>query len=270
VKVVVLVGASSGIGAELALQYAQQHSKYPVGLVLAARRMDRLEEVAAKCRESGVTEVLCVATDVTQEDSVKHLMEETVSKFGTMDVMYYIVGQAMHVKFEDITDLDAVARQIMNVNFHGAVSATYYALPHLRSSKGQIVAVSSIAGEISPPYLTFYAAAKHAMHGFFESLRNEQPGITVTIVCPGYVATEIDDKKLVGDGSVQSVELNVDKGKYMPAAKAAKLIIEAANKKKKKYHLTSAGAVGTTMHGLFPDFINSAVRKEMQNLNKDE
>jgi len=132
------------------------------------------------------------------------------------------------------------------------------------------VAVSSIAGEISPPFLTFYTAAKHAMHGFFESLQNEETGVTVTIVCPGYVATEIDDKKMLGDGSVESVELNVDKSKYMPADKAAKMIIQAAEKKKKKFHLTSSGSLGSTMHGLFPGVVNSAVRKEMKNITETD
>ena len=146
------------------------------------------------------------------------------------------------------------------------MNTAYYAQTYLKESKGQVVAVSSVAGEISPPFLTFYAAAKHAIHGchwftsspqsfcsllcgfnacrifllytftclnchlslgewtrflnctctgFFEALRNEEPGYAVTIVCPGYVATEIDDKKIVGDGTSQSVELNVDKSKYM-------------------------------------------------------
>jgi len=264
-----LVGASSGIGAEIARQYAKS-SKYPVQLVLAARRKEMLEAVAEKCREQGAAEVLCVPTDATVEDSVKNLMDETVKAFGGIDVVYYIVGQAMHVLFEDITAIEKVARQMMNVNFHGAVFTAYHALPHLKKSSGQMVAVSSIAGEISPPFLTFYAAAKHAMHGFFESLQNEDTGVTITIVCPGYVATEIDDKKMLGDGSVQPVELNVDKSKYMAADKAAQMIIKAADKKKKKFQLTSAGSVASTMHGLFPGLVNSAVRKEMKAITENE
>jgi len=252
------------------------HKQFPVNLVLAARRLQRLQEVEKECRDLNTgAEVICVSTDATVADEVKNLIETTVTVFGSVDLLYYIVGQAMHVYFENIEEgaLDKVGKGIMDVNFKGSVLCTHYALPHLQKSKkgGQIVAISSIAGEISPPFLTFYAAAKHAMHGFFESLRNEEPGITVTIVCPGYVATEIGDKKVVGDGSIKNVDLSADKSKYMTASKACKLIIEGVTAKKKdKIHLTSAGAIGTTIHGLFPGMINSAVRKEMKNITKEK
>ena len=271
--VVVLVGASSGIGAELARRYAARAAKFPVRLVLAARRVAQLEAVAAQCCVGGggdgalaAEAVRCVPTDATLPGALEALMDATVATFGRVDVVYYIVGQAMHVKFMDITEVETVARAMMNTNFHGAVWTAAAAGPHLRASHGVLVVVSSVAGELAPPYLSFYAAGKHALHGFVESLRNEEPGYDVCVVCPGYVATEIDDKKMLGDGSVRSVELNVDKAKYMPAKDAADLIVGAVDKRKPLFHLTSSGRVAGTLHGLFPGLINSAVRKEMKKI----
>jgi len=263
-KRVVIVGASSGIGAELARQYSAKKNK----VALAARRMDRLEQVASECKERGAADTLCVRTDALNLEDCKNLMDSVANKWGGIDIVIYNAGQAMHVKFADITNLPAVRDKIMGVNFDGAVNTAYYAQTYLKESKGQVVAVSSVAGEISPPFLTFYAAAKHAIHGFFEALRNEEPGYAVTIVCPGYVATEIDDKKIVGDGTSQSVELNVDKSKYMSVQKAAQLIIGAVAAKKKKYHLTYQGSLGTTFHALMPESIDAAVRKEMKKITQ--
>jgi short-subunit dehydrogenase len=134
--------------------------------------------------------------------------------------------------------------------------------------KGQIVAISSVAGEISPPYVSLYSAAKHAMMGFFESLQNEESGVDITIVLPGYVDTGLDDKKVVGDGSVQAVELNINASKYMSVQKAADMILDAAAKKKTKYHLTTSGSLGNAMLALMPGLLNSAVRSEMKSITK--
>lgn len=271
--VVVLVGASSGIGAELARRYAARAATHPVRLVLAARRVAQLEAVAAECCGGGALaadSVRCVPTDATSPAALAALMAAAVSAFGRIDVVYYIVGQAMHVRFMDITEMEVVARAMMNTNFHGAVWTAHAAQAHLRASRGALVVVSSVAGELAPPYLSFYAAGKHALHGFVESLRNEEPGYDVCVVCPGYVATEIDDKKMLGDGSVQSVELHVDKAKYMPAREAADLILGAVDKRKPLFHLTGAGRVAGTLHGLFPGLINSAVRKEMKKISGEQ
>ncbi|MDP2435689.1 MAG: SDR family oxidoreductase [archaeon] len=264
--VVVIVGASSGIGAALAEVYAK---KQGWALVLAARRVDRLEEVSSKCRElNSEARVSVFRTDVTVEAECRALVEHAVGTYGRLDVLLYVVGIAMHVKFADITDLSAVMRQVMDTNFTGAVYCVYAARAHLRASKGSFAVVSSVAGELSPPFLTFYAAAKHAINGFCESLNNENPGFSVTILCPGYVATELDDKKVVGDGSIQSVELNVDRSKYMPARKAASLIFSAVKSRKKVFHLTSSGSWAASLKNICPDLINSAIRKEMDSITK--
>eukprot|EP01100_Stratorugosa_tubuloviscum_P010637 TRINITY_DN4594_c0_g1_i1.p1 TRINITY_DN4594_c0_g1~~TRINITY_DN4594_c0_g1_i1.p1 ORF type:complete len:290 (+),score=100.65 TRINITY_DN4594_c0_g1_i1:44-871(+) len=262
-KVVLIVGASSGIGAEIAKEYSRKKMK----LVLAARRVEKLEQVAKECEEKGANGTLCVETDATNEASCENMIKRTIETFGRLDILVYNAGQAMHCLFENITALQQVMHQIMNVNFNGAVYCAYHALPHLKLTRGQIVVVSSVAGQISPPYLTFYCAAKHALHGFFESLRNElSPTVHVTIVCPGYVSTEISDKYIIADGSSSPLQLNVDPSQQMSALQAAKLIVSAAQSRKNTYHLTSLGSIGTTIHSFFPSFIDSAMRSEMNKI----
>jgi len=99
---------------------------------------------------------------------------------------------------------------------------------------------------------------------FLESLSNEEPGFSVTICCPGYIKTEFDQKKVVGDGSIQDLKIVIDESKYQTPQKAASLLISGIEKKKLKYHLTNQGSVGTKLHQLFPSFINNTVKSEMQ------
>jgi dehydrogenase/reductase SDR family member 7B len=106
------------------------------------------------------------------------------------------------------------------------------------------------------------------MNGFLESLSNEEPGYTVTIACPGYIKTEIGEKKIVGDGTMQDVKLSVDDSKWMTAEKAAELVIYAIDKKKLKYHLTNQGEIGTLIKSFFPGFINNQVKSEMKKISE--
>ena len=258
-KVVVIVGASSGIGEALAFEYAKKKCI----LVLAARREEKLKELGHAVTAFGAEGVAVIPTDVTSKEACKKMIEQAVEKFGTIDLVIYSAGQAMHSLVEDIVSMKLVYDKVFNVNFYGAVWTSYYASPHLKSSQGQFIVISSVAGTVSPPFISLYSAAKHAIHGFFEALQNEEPGYDICIMCPGYVETEQDGKKIVADGTVQSVDLNVDKSKYMSAERAAQLISEAAKKKKKVYYLTSLSSVGVTMQSVFPGFVNKKVRNEM-------
>eukprot|EP00010_Vexillifera_abyssalis_P000540 CAMPEP_0201559634 /NCGR_PEP_ID=MMETSP0173_2-20130828/75287_1 /ASSEMBLY_ACC=CAM_ASM_000268 /TAXON_ID=218659 /ORGANISM="Vexillifera sp., Strain DIVA3 564/2" /LENGTH=149 /DNA_ID=CAMNT_0047973789 /DNA_START=342 /DNA_END=787 /DNA_ORIENTATION=- len=149
----------------------------------------------------------------------------------------------------------------MSTNFNGAIYCAHFAGKYLAASKHKSVfaVLSSVAGEISPPYVGLYAAAKHAVHGAFESLQNEEPGYSVVIACPSYVASEISETKVLADGSSGSVALALDKSKEMSVETAAKLIYEGIQKRKKYFHLTTSGSLGTTLKALFPGTINAAV-----------
>lgn len=195
-QVVIVTGASAGIGKALALQLASQGAK----VAIAARRAGRLEELAAKCRELG-TEVLAIPTDVSDEAQCKALVESTVSAFGRLDMLINNAGLAVLSLFADYADL-RLFRYAMDVNFYGAVNCTYYSLPYLKQTKGRIVAISSLGGKAAIPYNTPYCASKYALHGFFDSLRMEvsRSGVSATVICPWWVITEFHEAQMDKNG----------------------------------------------------------------------
>jgi short-subunit dehydrogenase len=195
-KSIVVTGASSGIGKALCLALAPQRPR----LVLAARDTARLEEVAADCRAAGA-ETLVVSTDVTSTDQCRALVNRSVEAFGGLDVLVNNAGVGMLSRFDELEDL-SVYERLMKVNYLGGVYPTYYALPHLKKRRGQIVVMSSLAGLTGVPTRTGYAASKHAVFGFFDSLRIELDGtgVSVTMVAPYFVRSEIHRRAVGPDG----------------------------------------------------------------------
>ena len=175
-KTVVITGASSGLGAALAEAFAERGAN----LALFSRRADRLEETVARCRDRGAR-CLMVAGDVTRVEDCERLFEQTVSEFGGVDYLVANAGVSMWAKFEEVEDL-AIFRKLMETNYLGTVHSVYYALPHLRKSRGMIIAISSIQGKIGVPLHTGYVASKHAVQGFLASLRTELDGSGVDIL----------------------------------------------------------------------------------------
>src|SRR5262249_3270465 len=134
---------------------------------------------------------IAVPTDVGDKAECQRLVDRTVAEFGRLDTLVNNAGIGMWARFEELQDLD-VLEQIMRINYLGSAYCTYYALPHLRKTRGRIVGVSSLAGKTGVPTRTGYAASKHAMSGFFDCLRIElmDSGVTVSMICPGFVSTE--------------------------------------------------------------------------------
>ncbi len=196
-QAVIVTGASAGIGKALALQLARQGAR----VAIAARRAERLEQVAEECHLLGA-EVLVVPTDVSDEAQCKALVESTVAAFGRLDMLINNAGLAATALFDEFPDL-SLFRHTMDVNFYGAVYCTYYALPYLKQTQGRIVAISSLGGKAAIPYNTPYCASKYGMHGFYDSLRMElyQHGVSVTVICPWWVATEFHAAQLTKDGT---------------------------------------------------------------------
>ena len=256
-KVVIITGASSGIGKALALNFA---SKKAI-VVLAARRIEKLEQIAKDIPNSS-SNILVLKTDVSIESDCKILIEKTIEKFGRIDILINNAGISMRALFED-TEL-SVIKKLMDINFWGTVYCTKYALPHLLKTKGSVVGVSSIAGYKGLPGRTGYSASKFAMHGFLEVLRieNMKKGLHVLTACPGFTASNIRNTALAADGSQQS-ESPRDEEKMMSAEDVADKIIGAIEKKKDRLTLTTQGKLTVLLNKFFPKFMDKMVYNHM-------
>jgi len=252
-QVVIITGASAGIGRALAQQLARQGAK----VTIAARRAERLEEVAATFRSLGA-EVLVVPTDVSDETQCKALVENTVAAFGTLDMLINNAGLAVTALFDEFTDLN-LFRHTMGVNFYGAVNCTYYALPYLKQTKGRIVAISSLGGKTAIPYNTPYCASKYSLHGFYDSLRMElyQHGVSITMICPWWVATEFHASQLNKDGVPHGAARGqaMYTSKTMSAERCAKITLSAAYKRRREV-LMGPGSLVVWLKVLAPRFLD--------------
>ena len=257
-KVVVITGASSGIGEALAFEYASKGAR----LVLAARNLSKLTELGNTLRKSGA-EVLEVETDVSRETDCKRLIDEAVSRFGGVDILINNAGISMRALFSEM-NLD-VMRQLMNVNFWGTVYCTKYALPFLLNSKGSVVGIISIAGYIGLPGRSAYSASKYAIRGFLDTLRTENlnTGLHVLVAAPGFTASNIRSVALTADGSVQG-ETPRDEANMMPASKVASCIRQAVDKRKRTLILTFIEGKFTVFLGKFlPSLLDKLAYKHM-------
>lgn len=247
-KVVVITGASSGIGKALAEKYAAEGWN----LVLAARREELLSEIQCKLKN---VEVLTVKTDVTVEDDCKNLMERAIEKFGKIDVLINNAGISMRALFNDV-DLD-VLRRLMDVNFWGTVYCTKYALPHLLKTKGSVVGIISVGGHIGLPGRTGYSASKFAVRGFLQTIRveNLKTGLHVLIVAPGFTSSEIRKSALNAQGGKQGETPRNESG-MMSAEECAAHIYKAVRKRKRELVLTFVeGKLTVFLAKHFPGFV---------------
>ncbi|MDX9908847.1 MAG: SDR family oxidoreductase [Mariniphaga sp.] len=247
-KVVVITGASSGIGKALAEKYAAEGWN----LVLAARREELLSEIQGKLKN---VEVLTVKTDVTVEDDCKNLMERAIEKFGKIDVLINNAGISMRALFNDV-DLD-VLRRLMDVNFWGTVYCTKYALPHLLKTKGSVVGIISVGGHIGLPGRTGYSASKFAVRGFLQTIRveNLKTGLHVLIVAPGFTSSEIRKSALNAQGGKQGETPRNESG-MMSAEECAAHIYKAVRKRKRELVLTFVeGKLTVFLAKHFPGFV---------------
>jgi len=254
-KVIIITGASTGIGAELARQLAAQGAK----IALAARNKDKLNEVAKDCPDS-----IVIPTDVTDPTQCQHLIDQTVEHYGRLDVLVNNAGRTMWALFEEIDDFD-IYHQIMQLNYFGSVYCTKAALPHLKQSKGLITVISSLAGKTGVPTRTGYAASKHALVGFFDSLRIElmDTGVDVTLIYPGFVVSEIHKRAFGADGQPLG-ESPMQEDKIMTTAECARLIADAMKKRKRDVIMTTRGKIGMWLKLLMPSRIDKIAQKAIQ------
>lgn len=257
-KVVVITGASSGIGKALAYALAMHGAR----IVIAARSLDKIGAIAAELLNTGA-EVLAVRTDVSVEEDCRKLIAKAIERFGSIDVLINNAGISMRALFSDLK-LDVI-RQMMDVNFLGTVYCTKYALPHLLESKGSVIGVISIAGHVGLPGRTAYSASKFAVRGFLDALRSEntKTGLHVLVLAPGFTASNIRKLALTANGEAQG-ESPRDESKMMSAERVAEHIIKGIVKRKNSMVLTfKEGKLTVLLNKFFPSLVSKLAYDHM-------
>lgn len=248
-KVVVITGASSGIG----LASARLFGSLGARVVMAARRLELLQSLAPSV-SSDPSRVLCVKADVSVEDDCRALVEAAAERFGGIDIMINNAGISMRAMFKDMK-LD-VLRRLMDVNFWGTVYCTRYALPYLLKSRGSLVGVISIAGYSALPARSGYSSSKYAVRGFLDTIRMEhmKDGLNVLVFAPGYTSSSVRNAALTADGSPQG-ETPLEEDKLMSAEECALHLAKAVGKRKHRKTLTLLGRATVVAHAIAPKFM---------------
>lgn len=257
-KVVIVTGASSGIGRAIAWEFARQGSR----VMLAARSEERLAVLQREITEAGLEAIMCV-TDVTSEEECRKMVAMTVEKYGTVDILINNAGISMRALFSDV-DL-SVLKRLMDVNFWGTVYCTKYALPYLLKNKGSVVGVSSVAGFHGLPGRTGYSASKFAMHGFLETIRieNLRNDLHVMIIAPGFTTSEVRKHALTADGSEQGNSPR-EEGKMMSPEHVARWVLKGIRKKKRNKIMTWEGRFTALLQRIIPAVVDYAYYVEMK------
>jgi dehydrogenase/reductase SDR family member 7B len=256
-KRVWITGASSGIGEALALALAHQGAQ----LVLSARNESELHRVATKCREAGAGIVIVQVLDLEQHATLPGLVQNVLSKVGKIDVLINNGGISQRSLAKD-TALE-VDQKLMAINYFGTVALTKAVLPSMLTHHlGHIVTITSLTGKFGTPYRSSYAASKHALHGFFDSLRAElvQASIKVTLVCPGFVRTNVSINALTGSGSKQgTMDEATDKG--MDPDQLARKILRAIENEKEEVYFGGKEVLGVYLKRFFPRYFSKMLQK---------
>lgn len=258
-QAVIITGASSGIGKELALRYAKDGA----WLVLAARNKEKLEAVADTCRDTG-GKAIAVPTDVADKSQCKNLIDRCIKEYGKIDVLVNNAGITMWACFDEVTDL-SILEKIMQVNYFGSVYCTHYALPWLKKSHGRLVGISSLTGKTGIPTRSGYGASKHAMAGFFDALRIElkEYGISVTMIYPGFVSTEVRQRALGGDGKPLG-KSPVKENEIMSVERCVDLMIPAIASRKRELVMTFRGKMGMWLKLISPGLVDHMALKAIR------
>ena len=248
-KIVVITGGSSGIGKALVQAALSRGARVAV----CARSIDKLQAMFAPSAS-----LFCFRADVSIEADCRAFIDATVQRWGGVDVLINNAGISMRALFQD-TDLHVI-RELMDVNFWGAVYCSKFTLPYILKNKGVIVGVSSIAGYRGLPGRTGYSASKFAMQGFLESLRTEllHSGAHVMWVSPGFIASNIRNVARSGNGSAQG-ETPLDESKLMSPEECAGLILDAVEKRKRTIVMTGQGKLTVLINKLFPGLADKLV-----------
>jgi short-subunit dehydrogenase len=247
-KVVWITGASSGIGEGLAYELAKKDCK----LILSARNIVELERVKANC--NATTEIL--PFDLSDFDSAKENVAKAISLFGKMDVLINNGGVSQRSLIAE-TDF-SVDKKLIEIDYLAIVALTKALLPHfIQNQSGHFVAVTSLMGKFGSPYRSGYCGAKHAVHGFYDVLRMEhqKDGINVTLICPGFIQTNVAKNALTADGSKQTTDDEATQN-GLPVSVFAKRMIRAIEKQKFEAYIGRKEILGVYLKRFFPKFLH--------------
>lgn len=259
--VVVITGASSGIGRELALIAAKRKSR----VVLVARRRDALDAVAKECRDAGAADATCVPCDITSADDRQRLFEH-VRSLGRLSVLILNAGRGAICDFSSADESSTIARQMMEVNYFANVELTRGFFDDIRRCHTRILVISSLSGVLSTPQRSQYCASKFALMGFFNALRMELekpgPSPTITVACPGFVATPFHSSVMNAAGDAPA-----RKGKFMTAAECARQAWEAMEDARNELIMTTSGWLGYHLRPFLPRIVDFfAIRKAQSSI----
>ncbi len=253
-KTIIITGASSGIGRSCAEEFARRGAN----LVLGARQYVILCEIAQDLEKRYDIKAVAFSCDVSKEDDCKNLISQAIITFKRIDVLINNAGISMRALFKDV-DIN-VLRNLMDVNFWGAVYCTKYALPELLKNQGSVVGVSSIAGYHGLPGRTGYSSSKFALNGFLEALRveNLKTGLHVMVASPGFTASNIRYAALIKDGSSQG-DTSMEEGKMMTSDEVALIIAKGVERRKRTLIMTGQGKLTIFLNKILPAFLDGLV-----------
>jgi short-subunit dehydrogenase len=246
-KVGIVTGASSGIGKALCYELAKQGSH----IILVARRLEIIEEIAKEINLLYKVETLAIKADVSIESDCQKFVDQTVARFGKIDILINNAGISQRVMFANLQL--SVIHKVMDTNFWGSVNSTKFALPYLLEQKGSLVAVSSISGFSPLPARTGYCASKYALHGFMESLRIEllHSGMHIMVVAPEYVNSEIRKHALLDHGQEQGDSPRKE-SEMLTAELVAKRIVKGIKKRRRTMLIGKMGTLIVGVSRIFP------------------
>lgn len=254
-KVVWVTGATSGIGEGLVYALAEQGAK----LVISARRKDELQRVADKCNG---TEIFILPLDLTNQSNFEEKTNEAITKYGKIDILINNGGISQRSLAKDT--LLEVDKNIMEINYFGTIALTKAVLPQfLKQGYGMFVVITSTVGKIGTPYRSGYSASKHALHGFFDSLRAEvhDNNINVLLVCPGFIQTNISVNALTGTGEKLGT-MDKATAEGLTPKECARQIIEGILANKQEIIVGGfKERSGIIIKRLFPSFFSVLIRK---------
>lgn len=258
-KVIWITGASSGIGRALALAL----SKHDCQLILSSRRKEALEDIKQRC--DNPERIAVLPFDLADFEQMKPVALEAIQCFGNVDILINNGGISQQSLIID-TDI-SVDKKLIDIDYLGTIAITKALLPHfVKRQSGQFVTVTSVMGKFSSPYRSGYCTAKHALHGFFDTLRleHDKDNIKVTLICPGFVNTNVARNAITGDGTQQQTQ-DATTQKGMDVNAFAKRMLNAVIKEKFEVYIGKKEVLGVYLKRFLPKFLHwyilrSAVR----------